>query len=98
MAILHDRVQIAKNVNATVSTLDDAPRGYQDSRRTKEVHSRPPRCTRRNIAVHTALAKILHGVRLPGAASGAGPTFSAPRTVGTPGRRVRPLQAPRRSR
>jgi len=30
MAILHDRVQIAKAVNATVITLDDAPRGYQE--------------------------------------------------------------------
>ncbi|HEY8742989.1 MAG TPA: formaldehyde dehydrogenase, glutathione-independent [Chloroflexota bacterium] len=30
MAILHDRVQIAKAVNATVISLDDAPRGYAD--------------------------------------------------------------------
>ena len=30
MAILHDRVQIARNVNATVIPLDDAPRGYQE--------------------------------------------------------------------
>jgi glutathione-independent formaldehyde dehydrogenase len=30
MAILHDRVQIAKNVNATPISLDDAPRGYQE--------------------------------------------------------------------
>ncbi|HEV7215358.1 MAG TPA: formaldehyde dehydrogenase, glutathione-independent, partial [Chloroflexota bacterium] len=30
MAILHDRVQIAKAVNATVITLNDAPRGYAD--------------------------------------------------------------------
>ena len=29
-AILNDRVQIAKAVNATVLTLDDAPQGYQD--------------------------------------------------------------------
>ena len=29
-AILHDRVQIAKAVNATAITLDDAPQGYQD--------------------------------------------------------------------
>ena len=29
-AILHDRVQIAKAVNATPITLDDAPRGYED--------------------------------------------------------------------
>ncbi len=29
-AILHDRVQIAKAVNATVIGLDDAPRGYED--------------------------------------------------------------------
>jgi glutathione-independent formaldehyde dehydrogenase len=30
MAILHDRCQIAKAVNATVITLDEAPQGYQD--------------------------------------------------------------------
>jgi glutathione-independent formaldehyde dehydrogenase len=29
-AILHDRVQIAKAVNATVISLHDAPKGYQD--------------------------------------------------------------------
>jgi glutathione-independent formaldehyde dehydrogenase len=29
-AILHDRVQIAKAVNATVISLDDAPKGYRD--------------------------------------------------------------------
>lgn len=29
-AILHDRVQIAKAVNATVISLDDAPQGYID--------------------------------------------------------------------
>jgi glutathione-independent formaldehyde dehydrogenase len=29
-AILHDRVQIAKAVNATAITLDDAPRGYRE--------------------------------------------------------------------
>ncbi|MEV0350727.1 formaldehyde dehydrogenase, glutathione-independent [Nonomuraea sp. NPDC050680] len=30
MAILNDRVQIAKNVNATPISLDDAPRGYHE--------------------------------------------------------------------
>ncbi len=30
MAILHDKVQIAKAVNATVITLNDAPKGYHD--------------------------------------------------------------------
>jgi glutathione-independent formaldehyde dehydrogenase len=30
MAILHDKVQIAKAVNATVIKLDDAPKGYKD--------------------------------------------------------------------
>jgi glutathione-independent formaldehyde dehydrogenase len=30
MAILHDRVQIGKNVNATAIGLDDAPRGYAE--------------------------------------------------------------------
>ncbi len=29
-AILHDRVQIAKNVNATAISLEDAPRGYAE--------------------------------------------------------------------
>jgi glutathione-independent formaldehyde dehydrogenase len=29
-AILYDRVQIAKAVNATVISLDDAPQGYAD--------------------------------------------------------------------
>jgi glutathione-independent formaldehyde dehydrogenase len=30
MAILHDKVQIAKAVNATTISLDDAPQGYRD--------------------------------------------------------------------
>ena len=30
MAILNDKVQIAKAVNATVISLDDAPQGYKD--------------------------------------------------------------------
>jgi glutathione-independent formaldehyde dehydrogenase len=30
MAILHDKVQIAKNVNATPIALDQAPRGYEE--------------------------------------------------------------------
>jgi glutathione-independent formaldehyde dehydrogenase len=30
MAVLHDRIQIAKAVNATVITLDQAPQGYAD--------------------------------------------------------------------
>jgi glutathione-independent formaldehyde dehydrogenase len=30
MAILHDRIQIAKAVNATAISLDDAPRGYAE--------------------------------------------------------------------
>jgi glutathione-independent formaldehyde dehydrogenase len=30
MAILHDRVQIARNVNATVIPLDKAPEGYAE--------------------------------------------------------------------
>jgi glutathione-independent formaldehyde dehydrogenase len=30
MAILHDRVQIARNVNATVIPLDQAPKGYAE--------------------------------------------------------------------
>ena len=28
--ILHDKVQIAKAVNATVISLDEAPQGYED--------------------------------------------------------------------
>ena len=31
MTILHDKVQIAKNVGATVIPLDQAPQGYADS-------------------------------------------------------------------
>jgi glutathione-independent formaldehyde dehydrogenase len=30
MAILHDKIQIAKAVNVTVITLDQAPQGYKD--------------------------------------------------------------------
>ncbi|GCF09440.1 formaldehyde dehydrogenase, glutathione-independent [Dictyobacter arantiisoli] len=30
MAILHDKIQIAKAVNATIISLDDAPKGYVD--------------------------------------------------------------------
>jgi hypothetical protein len=30
MAILHDRIHIAKAVNATVISLDAAPQGYAD--------------------------------------------------------------------
>lgn len=30
MAILHDKVQIAKAVNATAIRLEDAPQGYRD--------------------------------------------------------------------
>jgi len=30
MAILHDRAQIARAVNATVISLDQAPQGYKD--------------------------------------------------------------------
>jgi glutathione-independent formaldehyde dehydrogenase len=30
MAILHDKVQIAKAVNVTVISLDQAPQGYKD--------------------------------------------------------------------
>jgi glutathione-independent formaldehyde dehydrogenase len=29
-AILHDRIQIGKIVNATIISLDDAPQGYKD--------------------------------------------------------------------
>jgi glutathione-independent formaldehyde dehydrogenase len=29
-AILHDKIQIAKAVNATVISLEEAPKGYQD--------------------------------------------------------------------
>jgi glutathione-independent formaldehyde dehydrogenase len=31
MAILHDRIQIAKAVNATAISLQDAPRGMRNS-------------------------------------------------------------------
>jgi glutathione-independent formaldehyde dehydrogenase len=30
MAVLHDRINIAKAMNATLISLDDAPRGYAD--------------------------------------------------------------------
>jgi glutathione-independent formaldehyde dehydrogenase len=30
MAILHDKIKIAKAVNVEVIKLDDAPRGYKD--------------------------------------------------------------------
>jgi glutathione-independent formaldehyde dehydrogenase len=30
MAILHNKIQIAKAVNVTVITLDEAPQGYKD--------------------------------------------------------------------
>ena len=30
MAILHDKIQIAKAVNATIISLDEAPQGYKD--------------------------------------------------------------------
>jgi len=30
MAILHDKIKIAKAVNATLISLDEAPKGYQD--------------------------------------------------------------------
>jgi glutathione-independent formaldehyde dehydrogenase len=30
MAILHDRIQIAKAVNVTVISLNEAPQGYAD--------------------------------------------------------------------
>ena len=30
MAILHDKIQIAKACNVTAISLDDAPRGYKD--------------------------------------------------------------------
>ena len=43
--ILHDKAQIAKAVNATVITLDDAPEGLQGLRlgRGQEVRARPAR-------------------------------------------------------
>ena len=45
MAILHDRVQIAKAVNATVIPLDEAPQGYADfdQGRGEEVRAQPER-------------------------------------------------------
>ena len=45
MAILHDRVQIAKDVNATPIPLDQAPRGYAGvrPRGCQQVRARPAR-------------------------------------------------------
>ena len=34
-AILHDKIQIAKAVNATVISLDEAPQGYEDFDRAR---------------------------------------------------------------
>ena len=47
-AILHDRVQIAKAVNATPITIDDAPQGYAefDAGRVAQVRPRPERLPR----------------------------------------------------
>ena len=48
MAILHDKVQIAKNVNATPIPLDQAPRGLPGVRsgRGPQVRDRPARRAR----------------------------------------------------
>ena len=45
MAILHDKVQIAKAVNATAISLDDAPAGLRRLRpgRREEVRAEPER-------------------------------------------------------
>ena len=44
-AILHDKIQIAKAVNATVISLDEAPKGYKDFDKgaREEVRHRPAR-------------------------------------------------------
>ena len=57
-AILNDRCQIAKAVNATVITLDDAPRATQqfDSGRGEEVRHRPARADQRLIVRPRAAA------------------------------------------
>ena len=49
MAILHDRVQIAKTVNATPIPLTEAPRGLRRVRpgRGPQVRARPARADRR---------------------------------------------------
>ena len=54
MAILHDKVQIAKNVNATVIPLDQAPQGYMDFDRgaAQQVHPRPARPGQRLTGAH----------------------------------------------
>ena len=51
-AILNDRCQIAKAVNATVISLDEAPQGYQDFDKgaSQEVRPRPARDARRQAA------------------------------------------------
>ena len=50
-AILNDRCQIAKAVNATVISLDEAPQGYQDfDGERQEVRPRPARDARRQAA------------------------------------------------
>jgi len=42
---LHDKIQIAKAVNVTVISLEDAPKGYKDfgQRRGQEICDRPAR-------------------------------------------------------
>ena len=65
-AILNDRCQIAKAVNATVISLDEAPQGYQDfdERRRQEVRPRPARDARRQ-APHRRIAQCVSRRTVP---------------------------------
>ena len=56
MAILHDKVHIAKNVNAKAITLEDAPQGLRGVRRRcgDEVRAQPERLPRRQVTGRVA--------------------------------------------
>ena len=75
-AILHDRVQIAKAVNATVITLDDAPHGYASSTRgVEEVRARPERLPGRGRRRLTARSAVDMGPAVGCSSPTAGPSL-----------------------
>ena len=101
-AILHDKVQIAKAVNATVISLDEAPQGLQGLRqgRGQEVRHRPARAGQ---ALRGARVSDLAAVRPRGRRARRGPTSSrSPGPAAWPaGRAARPRgrrRAPSRRR
>ena len=70
-AILNDRVQIAKAVNATVITLDEAPQGLRGLRlgRGQEVRAEPAR-TDRCIDSEACLSRRISSAERPSCCSG----------------------------